>query len=270
MGVAFNGGVRDIFNGCSVPPIYDICKTVDMLLETEKSFSRFGDGEFKLMTEPDVNHVFQKGSPEIMGRLKEIISSNEDGVEIGINRIYFYSDGFDHPRITNFLYKKGYAALMCKYRYLDFLTKRDHYYDSVFSIPMHHYTLNKEFFEWYFGRVKSIWKNRSVVLVTGDAEIMKYNYNIFTESAKSVRLVEISKVDAFEYHDRIMKYIDSLGLSKKDDLILLVCGLEGTILAYDLAEKGYRALDVGHIAKEYFGFRNNIIPYSHRDRHFFG
>ena len=264
----FEGKVRDIFNGCTVPRIYDICKTVNMLVETKSSFSRFGDGEFKLMTESGVDHCFQRGSQKLAERLSEIISSKEEGVEIGVNRIYFYNDGFDHPHISDFIYGKGYGRLMCQHRYLDFLT-RDHYYDSVFSIPTHHYVLGRGFFDLYFGCVKEIWKGRNVVLVTGDVEIMKYDFNIFSETAKSVRVVELSKVDAFDYHGRIMKYISSLGLSKKDDILLLVCGLEATVLAYDLAERGYRAIDAGHLAKEYDRYKRGIVPYSKADGDFF-
>jgi hypothetical protein len=269
MGVVFNGAVRDIFRGQSVPQIYDICKTADMLVETDCSFSRFGDGEFKLMTESGVDHNFQRSNPKLTKRLEEIIASNEEEVEIGVNRIYFYCDGFDHPHISDFIYGKGYGRLMLRYGYLDYLSKRDHYYDSVFSIPAHHYVLGKDFFDSYFERVKDIWRKRNVVLVTGDTEIMDYDFNIFSESARSVKLVELSKVDAFEYHGRIMKYISSLGLSKKNDILLLVCGLEATVLAYDLAECGYRAIDVGHIAKEYYNYKHGIVPYSRRDRHFF-
>lgn len=269
MGVVFEGEVRDIFRGGEIPPIYDICKTVDMLASTDCSFSRFGDGEFTLMMERDEDITFQKGSQKLADRLKEVITSNEKDVEIGINRIYFYNDGFDHPYITNFIYKKGYGKRLCQQKYIDVISKRDHYYDSVISIPTHHYALGRDFFDSYFEKVKSIWKDRNIVLVTGDIEIMKYDFNIFAESAKNVRIVELSKTDAFDYHGRIVRYINSLGLSKKNDILLLVCGLEATILAYDLAEMGYRALDIGHIAKEYNNYRHNIMPYSRDDNDFF-
>jgi len=268
MAVVFNGGVRDIFRRCPIPPIYDIEKTVDMLIETDKSFSRFGDGEFKLMTERGVDHNFQKSNPKLTERLIEIIGSKEDSVEVGINRIYFYQDGFGHPHIENFIYNRGYGRLMVEKRYFDFL-KRDHYYDSVFSIPFHHYRLPKAFFDGYFNNVKKIWEDRNVWLVTGDVEIMKYDFNIFFESAKSIKTVGLSKIDAFDYHDRILRYLNTLGISKKNDIVILVCGLEATVLAYDLAELGYRAIDAGHIAKEYNNYRKGIVPYSKFDKGFF-
>ena len=268
MDVVFNGEVRDIFKSCPIPLIYDIEKTVGMLVETDKSFSRFGDGEFKLMTERGVDHNFQKSNPKLTERLLEIIGSNEKSIEVGINRIYFYKDGFELPYIEDFIYNKGYGRLMVEKRYFDFL-RRDYYYDSVFSIPFHHYRLPKTFFDGYFNNVKKIWKGRNVWLVTGDVEIMKYDFNIFSEFAKSVKAVGLSKVDAFDYHNRILRYIKTLGISKKNDIVVLVCGFEATVLAYDLAELGYRAIDAGHIAKEYNNYRKGIVPYSIADRHFF-
>lgn len=265
----FDGPKRHWFNNAIVPPIHDVTKTVDMLIETEKSFSRFGDGEFKLMTEPDKNHCFQRNSVELAEKLKSILASVSDSVEVGINRIYFYKDGIELPYIEDFLVNKGYAKLMVSKGYCGYL-KRDHYYDSVFSIPYHHYALDRTFFDSYFDKVKKIWEGRNVYLITGDSEIMNYDFNIFAESAKKVNLVEISKTDAFEYSDRIRRYVKGLGVSKKNDLLLFVCGLAGTTLSYDMAvEDGYRCIDVGHIAKEYNAYRHGIVPYSKRDEYFF-
>ena len=265
----FDGQKRPYFKNVDIPPIYDVVKTVDMLIETEKSFSRFGDGEFKLMTEPDKNHAFQRNSKELVDKLKEIITSNNDLVEVGINRIYYYKDGCELPYIEDFLYNKKYADLMVSKRYCEYL-KRDHYYDSVFSIPYHHYGLDKGFFDSYFAKVEKIWEGRNVYLITGDTEIMGYDFNIFTESAKKVSLVEISKKDSFEYSDRIKRYVNGLGVSKKDDLLLFICGLAGTTLSYDMAiEDGYRCIDVGHIAKEYYAYKHGVIPYSNADTDFF-
>lgn len=268
MGALFNGPPRDIFRGFSIPPIHDVSETASMLAETVRSFSRFGDGEFKLMTETGVDHSFQRGSEELSRRLREIVGSDEASVEIGVNRIYYYSDGFDHPYIENFIFRRGYGSLMTGRRYPDLLT-RGHYYDSVFSIPFHHYALPRDFFEGYYAGAKRIWEGRVVWLVTGDVEIAGYAFNIFSESARDVKVVGISKTDAFEYHGRILKHLKGLGISKKNDIVLLVCGIEGTVLAYDLAELGYRAIDAGHIAKEYDMFRRGVVPYSRADKGFF-
>ena len=50
------------------------------------------------------------------------------------------------------------------------------------------------------------------------------------------------------------KYGQILGAVKKQDkgrLVLLALGPTATILAYDLAKEGFRAVDIGHIDIEY-------------------
>lgn len=266
--------VRKIYGkNAKVPVIYDICKTVKMLSETGKSFSRFGDGEFMLMTNKNVNHVFQKKNEKLSDRLVEILSSNNENVEIGINRIYFYTEGnsIEHPYIENFMYKRGYGKVIVKNKYLNFM-KREHYYDSVFSIPYHHYVLSDLFFEEYFESVKNIWRDKDVILVTGDLDILKYQNSVF-DTSKSMKIIEISKRDAYDYHNRILRYVRNSipnGKSKNDLVILLACGLEATVLAYDLGKDGdVQAIDIGHLAREYDSFKKRVIPYSTRDKRFF-
>ena len=137
--------------------------------------------------------------------LKHILGTENDNVEVGINRIYFYKDGFEHPYIENFIYRKRYGQMILNKHYLDYM-KRKHYYDSVFSIPYHHYKLPREFFDEYFKSVKNIWKGKRILLVTGDVDMMGYRHSIF-DSAKSIELLEISKRNAFDYRKRILSAI---------------------------------------------------------------
>ena len=59
------------------PFIHDIHETVDKLLSGKQSFVRYGDGEFRLMTE-NVDHVFQMHNSSLSERLKEILVSKDD------------------------------------------------------------------------------------------------------------------------------------------------------------------------------------------------
>jgi len=270
MEIRFDGGVRDIFHHCKVPEIYDIRQTVEMLSDTGKSFSRFGDGEFKIMTERNVDHVFQKRNAELSERLAQIISSQCDFVEVGINRIYFYKDGFEHPYIENFIYGRGYGRMILNNGYIGYL-KREHYYDSVFSIPYHHYILPKWFFDDYFESVKNIWKGKKVLLVTGDIYMMEYSYSIF-DSAKSVDLLEISKRNAFDYRKRILHAISKRLPKRKnrDYVVLFACGLAATVMSFDIGSEGkFQSIDIGHLAREYDFFKRGLFPYTKSDKCFF-
>ena len=263
MEIRFDGGVRDIFLHCKVPEIYDIRQTVEMLSDTGKSFSRFGDGEFKIMTERNVDHVFQKRNAELSERLVQIISSQCDSVEVGINRIYFYKDGFEHPYIENFIYGRGYGSMILNNGYIGYF-KREHYYDSIFSIPYHHYVLPNEFFDDYFESVKNIWKGKRILLVTGDVEMMEYRHSIF-DSAKSIELLEISRKNAF---GAISKRLPKM--KSRDYVVLFACGLAATVLSYDIGLDGrFQAIDIGHLPKEYEFYKNGLKPYSNIDKDFF-
>lgn len=267
-----NGNVRDIFKNFHIPLIYNFCDTVDMLVDTGKSFSRFGDGEFKVMTNPNIDHNFQMNSEILRRRLKEILISNDDNVEIGVNRIYFYKDGNEHPKIEEFIYKKNYGKMIIKDGYLSFM-KRDHYYDSTFTIPCHHYIMPKDFFESYFEKIKSIWSGKNVILATGDTEILKYKYNIFSEKSKSLRLIELSKKHAFEYQKRIMRAVKQMipSDSKSDYVVLFGCGIAATVFSYDFGKEGIcQSIDIGHLAKEYNNFKNGTVPWSNNESFFSG
>lgn len=67
-------------------------------------------------------------------------------------------------------------------------------------------------------------------------------------NVKSCKRIICPNENAFE------KYGQILGAVKKQDkgrLVLLALGPTATILAYDLAKEGFRAVDIGHIDIEY-------------------
>ena len=67
-------------------------------------------------------------------------------------------------------------------------------------------------------------------------------------------LLDLSReyYDAYSVYDKILnKVIES---ASSDDLILITLGPTATILAYDLAMKGYQAIDLGQIDNEYEWF----------------
>lgn len=265
-------GIREFFKNFKIPKIYNICDTVDMLVDTGKSFSRFGDGELKIMTNPNIDHNFQMNSEKLRSRLKEIIVSTDDGVEIGINRIYFFKDGNEHEKIEEFLYKKGYGNTIIKDGYANFL-KREHYYDSAFTIPCHHYNMPKEFFEEYFNNIKKIWNEKNIILVTGDSEIFNYKFNIFKEFSKSIQFVNIAKKHAFEYQKRILYSVRKMiPYDRKSDYVVLFgCGIAATVFSYDFGREGIcQSIDIGHLAKEYNNFKLGVIPWSKEDLFFSG
>ena len=70
--------------------IKDGFETIQELIETQKSFIRFGDGEIMLMRTTR-GIAFQKYDYRLAQGLREIIFSNDERLLIGIWREYYYS-----------------------------------------------------------------------------------------------------------------------------------------------------------------------------------
>ncbi|NLC93273.1 MAG: DUF1792 domain-containing protein [Treponema sp.] len=73
-----------------LPKIKNSFDTIEELLNTNKSFCRFGDGEISLIYNNSI--PFQKSNHLIAARLKEIIKSSSDSIMIGIGYYYFYPE----------------------------------------------------------------------------------------------------------------------------------------------------------------------------------
>ena len=68
---------------------YDIAtpeETLDELINTNKSITRFGDGEFDMIYKIGMN--YQKYNEKLAERLKEIVMSNDDGIMIGLPNVF--------------------------------------------------------------------------------------------------------------------------------------------------------------------------------------
>ncbi len=73
---------------------------------------------------------------------------------------------------------------------------------------------------------------------------------MFTNAISIQRILCPAK-NAYFYYEKILYEIKKLD---KNKLILLALGPTASVLAYDLSELGYRALDIGHVDIEYEWF----------------
>ena len=100
----------------------------------------------------------------------------------------------------------------------------------------------------YIQLLQQIWDNQDIVFIEGDQSRLGVGNNLF-DNAKSIKRVLCPATNAFDKYEDILGYIKKcLG---KDKLYLIALGHTATILAYDLANAGYQAIDIGHIDIEY-------------------
>lgn len=239
------------------PKIYTKEETIDLLINTDASIIRFGDGEVHIMNGNSI--PFQKYDKNLSEKLKEIIVSNKKNLLIGINRWYFY---YVEYQGTNPLYRdfNFYGMPIIRKNLLKYINWDFQY--CAAEITSRSDGIN------YFKEVSKIWQDKKVLIVNCKNAIEKLKHNIF-ENAKKIEYLYIPNKDAYQEYDNILSAIKSA--ADKNTLIILMAGPCAKVLAYDLFSLGYRALDLGHMAKSYdYCCREQELKDTEYEKSFFG
>lgn len=217
--------------------------TLDLLLENPKSFCRYGDGEFLLIQERQA--VFQEYDENLARRLKEILQSSSDKCYVGLPTNFLQSS--DHVWIL-FNRKNIHKIIMA------LCNKRKLYISAAFSLSYSENKMNN--FEYQkiktrMDKCKELFRDRNLVIFSGKTVFDKLNYNVF-ECAKSRRHIFTESRNAWRQYKEIMEAARKF---PKDEVTLcFILGPTATVAAWDLAQEGYMAWDIGHIAKDYDAF----------------
>lgn len=225
--------------------IYDDDKTLDEIINKNKSISRYGDGEFKFMFGRNIG--FQRYNKEMSKRLLHILNSKEKNLLIGINAP-FKVKNLDR---FNLHAKNYYKAWFKRFKFkLAKILKNKIYYSS--TITRFYMDLeSKKGVPNYIKKLKKIWDQRDVVIIEGEKSRLGIGNDLF-DNMKSIQRIICPTTNAFNYYNEILNTVKNKVNEKK--LILIALGPTATILAYDLYKLGYQAIDVGHIDIEYEWF----------------
>ena len=96
--------------------------------------------------------------------------------------------------------------------------------------------------------ILKIAEEKKIAIVCGEGILDKLDFDVF-ELAKEKKFVYAPRRDAFSKYDEIIKKIENN--VEKDYIVCIILGMTATVLAADLADLGYIAWDVGHVAKDY-------------------
>ncbi len=222
------------------PVVAGVEETIDAIVKNKASIARFGDGEIKLIAGKDLK--FQKATPLLSKKLAQVLSSDEQGLLVGI------ADIFDDMERYNEETKVHWRKHLSRYRkeWYKHILKGKKYYNA--SMTRQYIGLNErsEGLEIY-KKMQEIWQDRDVVFIEGESSRMGVGNDLFS-NAKSIRRILGPSTQAFDRYDEIL---DELCKLEKDSLILLALGPVATCLAYDLHKNGYQAVDIGHADVEY-------------------
>ena len=220
-------------------------ETVDMILNDNKSLSRFGDGEIKWMLHCKLNS-FQDYSDELAEELKRVYQSNNSNLLIAIPYGIVNS-------------KKCSLGAKFHWRVVrdDFFSAINEFggIDRCFSnasITRPYIDYNDyEYSSWCFNNLKRIWDNKDIIIVEGNKTKLGMGNDLFSK-AKSIRRIICPATNAFE---KINDIKQSIRVNANfSDRILVALGPTATILAADMCDEGYQIIDIGHIDVEYMWF----------------
>lgn len=182
--------------------------------------------------------------------MQEILSNKDSNFLVGVNHYYFNKCRFFRPFVQKF-YNRWVPNNLP--RIASFLKQDRTYFDAGFTQP--YLSFKKSYnYEEHYRRLRSIWDGRDVLIVCGISILDGIKYNIF-ENSSSLQFMDAPKINAYDKYDEILSQISQ---HNKNTLIILILGPTATVMTYDLYLKGYQALDLGHIAKDYDWYKRKI------------
>lgn len=214
--------------------VLDEYKTIGKIKEGY-SLARYGDGEFfcLLRSSKGISKL-QKFDEKLKEKLFTIFSKPLEKLLIGIPRM-------NKPKqwVTNFNNK-----------FPKFISNKRSRKESTFvSAFVSRPSLVGIDTQEYFDKVKSIWKNREIVLINFNPVLLDH----YLFEGCVVDFVRISRRDCFDDYSNILNKCKRFYGQKR--IFLASAGPTATCLAYDLTFSGEQCLDIGQMAFEYSLFK---------------
>lgn len=223
--------------------------TVKVIINNKKSISRFGDGEFRLLTK-ERGIYFQELSGQLADRLNEVLNSELPNHVVCIPSSFSKQKGLKREvkvHWLGFINLKGKAIAVATPRHKT-------YGDSLISRFYMDYRMKKDV-PYKVQLLKQIWDKHDVLFIEGELSRLGVGNDLFS-NAKSVERILCPAKNAFEKYEEILKSAKNYGEGK---LIIAALGPTATVLAHDLAKENYWALDLGHIDIEYSWYQQSAI-----------
>lgn len=217
-------------------------ETIKALRDKGYSLARFGDGEFRWMrTNIDIC-AFQKPSTELSQALNGALYSNKKNLLIGLPLPLFDDK---HCSFEAAAFWRQYAVE--NRTWLKQTIPNRKYCNASITRPYMDFK-DKSTASKRFEALKSIWQNRSVLIVEGSQTKFGVN-NDLLQNATQVRRIIAPSENAFSSYDEIKRILNLV--HKKNELVLACLGPTATILAADQDLDSLQIIDIGHLDIEY-------------------
>lgn len=209
--------------------------TLEKVRAERLSLARYGDGEFRAAFKYGRAAPFQDGSAKLQDDLRRILKM----------------EGFDRQRLLVGLPEPLSGSPFWEMHWPEFWLSLKplvgRLSDPLFGSS---YVSRPEFFQHYgeegIAGWRAIWDALDVWVVTGEGSRFEAVDELFS-GVRSISTILSLPTEAYADLPRVIARIDA-EVPKNGGIILISLGIAGTVLAADLSNLGYWALDVGHIS----------------------
>lgn len=223
--------------------VMSIDETLDELIATDKSMVRFGDGEIHIMNGYDI--PFQKYDEVLAQEMKNILMLDDrEKMMICMPEVFeVFQGNFTQDANSESFWKRELD------RFSDFFKEYCHSkrYGSAFISRPYIYNKDKSRAQSQFEKIKQLFEGEELLIVEGATSRSGVGNDLF-DGAKSIKRIICPSHNAF---DKIQEIKQEILEHSEGRLVLLMLGPTAKVLAYQLSQLGYRALDLGHIDSEY-------------------
>lgn len=248
----FSGKIKLKKYEAEYPAVLSTSATLDKIILENKSVARLGDGEIKLIQgislgDKDTNTEYQVFDAMLAQKLLHIMKNPIDECLLCI--IPFR---LGHDDIQS--YEKGLSYWENFWLSAWPGTKR--YYNANYVYGNACISRIDCFKENSLQKIKSIWKGRKTLFVVGEDSHWVDEPRLFGNVQKAQHIV-VNGRSSFSSYDQTLAAIKQYDTSW---LVLLAIGPTSKVLAYELSQQGYQALDIGHMPNCYLqsiGERNS-------------
>lgn len=232
-----------------IPKILNKHDSLLLLKNNPKSFARFGDGEISIMEGRSI--AFQEYDAVLAEKMLQVLKTKRDDLYIGIND-YFHAVRPGALELSRMFHRQNITWLR---RFFISHTNPEIQYLHAGCFIGYFNRYEQEFYESMADFKQQLFAGRKIAVVTGKSVLAKLDYDVFELASEKI-IIEAPSKNAFSAYDSILKDIsDNVA---KDYLICLILGPTASVMASDLADMGYMAWDIGHLAKDYDVFMKKV------------
>lgn len=223
--------------------VLPILESLALVKKQQLSVIRFGDGEVDLMTGSSI--PYQSYDAKLAEALRDILRRSSDD-----KCLICLPDVFARRERYNQNFQVFWDQHLDKYADFYAANCQAPFYGSTFISRPYIDLEDKSESAHYFEGLKSLWQNQDLLIVEGETSRSGVGNDLFAE-AKSIKRIICPSKDAFGHYDEIL---DKVAEHAKGRLVLVMLGPTAKVLVEDLSDKGFQAIDLGHIDSEYEWF----------------